>query len=224
MTILRNRALISAGLYALLLFASCKKEAGKPAHQNVAAGTPANKPSAVKTYTAGGLYFAFLWRDKGEIVIPNDFAKKMSAPEKAALGYVATFIGSDCNWDGPYTDKRDNLKCRVLTALDLGYQCSDKHLGFLRHWFRKDTVALKALENCPTVPYTATSQETFDHIAIRTTGNLIQVLYNVSGINMREQETWSWHSKDSFKFDDNSIKLIKQEKSEVKREHLEVGE
>lgn len=81
----------------------------------------------------------FLWRDSSASVVINDeFCKTISDPEKAVLGFVATFIGNECWWDGDYSDKRDNLKCEILTALDLGYQCSDKHLGFLRQWFKND--------------------------------------------------------------------------------------
>jgi hypothetical protein len=88
----------------------------------------------------------FLWRDSsGYIVINEEYCKTISEPEKAAIGYVATFIGSECWWDGDIADNMSNLKCKILTALNLGYQCSDKHLGFLKQWFKNDTTSLKNL-------------------------------------------------------------------------------
>lgn len=167
----------------------------------------------------------FLWRDSSaSIVINEEFCKTISDPEKAALGYVATFIGNECWWDGDYTDKRDNLKCEILTALNLGYQCSDKHLGFLRQWFKYDTKAINELEACPTTPNTSTIQDTFDEITLTTKGKQIAVSYKANGVNMREEQSWSWSQTDYFQFDKDNIKLIKQDKSKVKVEHFDASE
>jgi hypothetical protein len=159
----------------------------------------------------------FLWRDSSaSIVINEEFCKTISDPEKAALGYVATFIGNECWWDGDYTDKRDNLKCEILTALNLGYQCSEKHLGFLRQWFKNDMTAIKELEACPTTPNTSTIQDTFDEITLTTKGNQIAVYFKANRVNMREEQSWTWSQTDYFQFDKDNIKLIKQDKSKVK--------
>jgi hypothetical protein len=69
-------------------------------------------------------------------------------------------------WDGEYKSDRSNLKCKILNALDLGYQCSQTHLGFLKKWFRIDEKVLKRLEDCSTIPSTSTVQNTFDKIQI----------------------------------------------------------
>jgi hypothetical protein len=167
----------------------------------------------------------FLWRDSSaSIVINENFCKTITDPEKAALGYVATFIGNECWWEGDYSDKRDNLKCEILTALNLGYQCSDKHLGFLRLWFKNDTTAIKELETCPTTPNTSTIQDTFDEIILTTKGNQITVFFKASGVNMREEQSWNWTETDYFQLDNDKIKLIKQEKSKVKLEHFDASE
>jgi hypothetical protein len=64
----------------------------------------------------------FLWRaDKydaelkdtfNSIFINEDFCKTITDPERAALGYVATFIGNECWWDAEPKDDRSNLKCK----------------------------------------------------------------------------------------------------------------
>lgn len=166
----------------------------------------------------------FLWREKrfleaydatvSTIVLDTAYAGTLTDPEKAALGYVATFIGNECAWDGKATPTRSNLKCKILTALNLGYQCSGTHLGFLRHWFRGDSTALKKLENCPTIPDGATAQETFDHIDVTVAGNEIIVAYAVTGINTQRGKSWTWSAKDYFSFRDNRLRLMKTEKSE----------
>ncbi|MBK6878684.1 MAG: hypothetical protein IPG99_20185 [Ignavibacteria bacterium] len=119
-------------------------------------------------------YNAELQDTMSMIVMNSSYCSTLPDPEKAAIAFVATFVGNDCWWDGQYTNDRSNLKCKVLTELNLGYQCSESHLGFLRHWFREDAKALERLEDCPTTPFTATEQETFDSISIgqRSFGNV----------------------------------------------------
>ena len=168
----------------------------------------------------------FLWRKNKfdrkindtieEICINTSFCKTISEPEKAALGYVATFVGNDCNWDGDFKDDRSNLKCKILTALNLGYQCSEQHLGFLRKWFKEDEKVLKDLETCPTTPRTATSQNTFIKIRLILKGKEISVYFEAIGVNTREEKSWAWNETNYFHYDKNQLKLIKKKKSNVK--------
>ena len=178
----------------------------------------------------------FLWRDMkydstlydtfNSIFINQDYLKTMTDPEKAALGYVATFIGNECWWDGEANDDRNNLDCKIITALGLGYQCSDEHLGFLRKWFMNDKQTLSELgkSNCPTTPYTAIIQNTFDEIKLSIKNDTIIVFYKASGVNMREQSSWEWSESDYFKLTNNNIKLFKKDKTEVKHETFEMSE
>ena len=133
---------------------------------------------------------------------------------------MATFIGNGCEWDGKADENRSNLKCKILWSLDLGYQCSNNHLGFLEYWFRNDKTILKALENCPTIPDGATVQDTFDEISIETNGNQITVFFKANGINMREAKSWSWTEKHSFEFRNNELILIEKDVSPIKPEHF----
>lgn len=173
----------------------------------------------------------FLWRanefdeeiqDSVSVIqINEEFCKRISESEKAALGLVATFIGSECNWDGEAKEDRSNLKCKILTALNLGYQCSEKHLDFLQKWFKNDKKVLAKLqENCPTIPFTATVQETFDEIVLTTKGNSISVFFRASGVNLREMRSWSWSETDFFELDKGSLKFVKVEKSEVEESNF----
>ena len=173
----------------------------------------------------------FLWRadeydeelkqEINSIFIDESFCHSMSIQEKAALGYVATFIGNECMWDGKADENRSNLRCKILTALELGYQCSDKHLGFLKKWFSQDAVALEKLEECGTMPFTASVQTTFDEIFIFTDidKKTITINYKTSGVNLRENATWGWTRKDEFEYDSKKIKLINSEKIKSEEDH-----
>lgn len=163
----------------------------------------------------------FLWREirydaklkanVNTIMLNKAFIKNISDPEKAVLAYAATFVGNDCEWNGKADENRSNLKCKILAALNLGYQCSFQHLDFLRHWFRSNKEMLKALENCPTTPNGATVQDTFDEINLEVKGNLISIFFKVNGINMREGKSWSWTEKHTYQFKGNELVLIKKD-------------
>lgn len=178
----------------------------------------------------------FLWREDkydeelnatfSSIVIDEEFCKTISDPERAALGYVATFIGNECEWDGEYREDRSNLKCKILTSLNLGYQCSDKHLGFLRKMFQQDAAVLGELKtgDCPTTPDGANSQNTFDEINLTVKGNQLLVSFKANGVNLRSGESWSWTETNIFLVQGNTIRLVKKQSSEVSRESFDTSE
>ena len=143
----------------------------------------------------------------------------MTDPEKAALGYVATFVGNECWWDkGRANNNLNNLDCKIISALGLGYQCSKKHLGFLQKWFSTDKLVLSQLKSCPVVPSGARSQTTFDEIKLRTKADTIIVFYKASGVRLGKQPvSWDWSESDYFKLTNNGLRLIKKEQSKINR-------
>lgn len=175
----------------------------------------------------------FLWREMryledlgGEfnvIILNDEYVETISEPEKSALAYVATFIGNECAWDGNANENRSNLKCKILGALDLGYQCSSKHLDFLRFWFRNNEDILKELENCPTTPDGATVQDTFDEIDLEIKDHTITVFFKASGINVREGKSWNWTEKHFFEFKNNELILLKKDISTMEQGTFEVS-
>lgn len=223
----------------LVLLASCEQtnnNSDKNEGVNSDSVSKTAENTSVRNFQLTDKTVKFLWRaDKydealkdtfNSIFIDEAFCKTITDPERAALGYVATFIGNECNWDGDYKDDRSNLKCKILTALNLGYQCSDKHLGFLRQMFKNDTKVLEELksDNCPTTPDGATIQDTFDEITLTVKGNKILVFFKANGVNTREGDSWSWTETDHFQLDNDNIKLIKKDESKVKRKHFDTGE
>lgn len=170
----------------------------------------------------------FLWRkdlynkelktEVNSIVLNENYIKTITEPEKVALAYVATFIGNECEWDGQVTESRSNLRCKILDALGLGYQCSNPHLDLLRFWFRNDKDIIKELENCPTIPDGATIQNTFEEINLEVKGNQIIISFKVNGMNMRESISNHWSEKHVYEFKGNELLLLKKDVSAVKKE------
>jgi len=166
----------------------------------------------------------FLWRAEkfdeesnqhfNSIFLNESFIASITDQEKAAVAFVATFVGNECSWDGKATNDRSNLECKILTALNLGYQCSEQHLGFLRNWFSKDPIALKKLAVCRTIPDGATVQTTFDEVSIDTDKETktISVTYKVQGMNRRASTSWSYTQTDYFEYTNETIKWIDAEK------------
>ncbi|WP_291871295.1 hypothetical protein [Maribacter sp.] len=176
---------------------------------------------------SGNKAVTFLWREGqydeesqqsiNSIFINEPFVNSITNQEKAALGFVASFIGNECSWDGDVNEERSNLKCKILTALDLGYQCSDTHYGFLKQWFSEDGIALKELEVCHKILETATVQSTFDEILIATDKDkkTIEVSYKAHSINHRESKEWSWTETDFFEYTSENVTWVDVIKSKL---------
>lgn len=218
---------ISIGI-TLILLASCQTNSKVLERSNEKASIDLTEQKNETDKT-----IKFLWREdkydkelKGTynlIAINTEFCKTITGAEKAALAYVATFIGNECSWEGKATAGRTNLKCKILTALELGYQCSEQHLGFLRQWFRNDEKIVKELESCPTIPDGATVQDTFDEIILTVKGDRIKVSFKANGVNIREGRRWHWTQSDYFEFRENDIRWLKKEKSPLTYETFKIS-
>lgn len=190
------------------------------AHENVQGNRRLSADTTVKFLWMGNRYDTIVKDSVNAIFINEAYLQKISEPERAAIGYVATFIGNECNWDGTYKADRSNLKCKILSALNLGYQCSDKHLGFLRQWFKNDDKVLGELDpaNCPTIPDGSTIQKSFEEIILTKKENAISVSFKVKVINVRAGKTSTWAETDLFELNGDNIKLIDKNKSSIKQD------
>jgi len=214
---------------SLVILTSCEPTNNTENNEITTADSVASAQAepADKSLSPSNKTVTYLWREPrydetldetvNALVIDEAFNKTISEPERAAIAYVATFIGNECAWDGEYKEDRSNLSCKIITALNLGYQCSNEHLGYLRQMFRNDPKVLQELasENCPTTPDGATVQDTFDEITLSVKGNELSVFFKASGINTRSGEQWSWTETNYFRFDKDRIELVKKDKSKV---------
>lgn len=175
----------------------------------------------------------FLWRDLhydlamkdsiSSIFLNTQYLNQITPQEKAALGYVATFVGNECWWSSDTSVEKQGLDCKIISALGLGYQCSETHLGYLRKWFANDTTTLSTLDNsnCPLLPNTANTQDTFHQINIHTQGDSITVFYRASGVNLRDHQSLEWTENVKFVATDHDMKLIAKERVEIDRSPVE---
>ena len=143
------------------------------------------------------------------IKIDENYFSKVTEPEKAVLGYLASTIGNECYADG----SKENVKCKILTALNLGYQCSESNKSFLKNWFRDDASIVSQIENCkPTLP--ATIEKTFEEVKISTEDNTIKVELKGLKLNIKENTSSKWSESLSFKVDGDKVSLLERTKKQ----------
>lgn len=217
-------------LFLLLMFGCSTVETDTSAEDQ----TPGIASTEAEAYTSARAKSRFLWREQvydaelqdsvSTIMIDQALAGRLTHAERAALGYVVTIIGSECDWDGKANEEFSNLKCKALTALNLGYQCSDQHLGFLQNWFRNDQEVLGRLASCPRIPFTASSQQTFDEVYLTVQNDTIKVWFSASGVNLPMNAAWEWTEENVFLIQQDALKLVRVDKSEVVRSELGLGE
>ncbi|MCC9063976.1 DUF674 domain-containing protein [Flavobacterium piscisymbiosum] len=155
------------------------------------------------------IYIKILWLDNtGTLQLNTNYIKTLTDQQRAALGYIATDVSSECNWDGAKKADASNLKCKFLSALNLGYQCSETHLSFLKKWFKEDTKVLDRLQYCNKTESSAKIQDHFIEIKMITTKETIKILYSAVGEDLDKQKTWSWQEESTYSFTKTGIKQI----------------
>lgn len=216
-----NKPISALIVILLLLVIACQSSSNKIQSENTA------KAIEKRYNDTSHQRILFLWRKMqfdsslndtiSRIELNTQYCKTMPDEVKAAVGYIATFIGNECTWDGTYTANRSNLKCRIFTALNLGYQCSPKHLGFLRKMFANDSAVLAelAMGNCPTIPEGASVETTFNSMVIYLNQNEIKLDYTLSWVNMREAESLDWRESARFKINQGKVFLMEKHKSKM---------
>lgn len=170
-------------------------------------------------YVTSGLMQKVVWREDiydpslkahvNVIKIDESYFSKVTEPEKAVLGYLASTIGNECYADG----SKQNVKCKILTALNLGYQCSESNKSFLKNWFRDDAAIVSQIENCkPTLPETI--EKTFEEIKISTEVNTIKVELKGLKLNIKENTSNKWSESILFKVDGDKVSLLERTKKQ----------
>lgn len=177
----------------------------------------AGNSSEHKVYVTQSALQKIVWREdvydpnlKGTvnvIKLDDNYFANISGPEKAVLGYLASTIGNECYADGGM----QNVKCKILTALNMGYQCSEESKSFLKNWFRDDAAILKQVEKCkPTLATTV--EKTFDEVKISTADNTIKVELKGLNLNIKENSISRWSESLSFKVDGDKVSLLERNK------------
>lgn len=188
-------------------------------HNNVSAVEDSQKPyqNILNINSSSEVLHKVIWREdvydpslkaKVNIIkIDDSYFAGISGPEKAVLGYLASTIGNECFAEG----NKQNVKCKILTALNLGYQCSEESKTYLKSWFRDDAAIVSQIENCkPTIA--STVEKTFDEVKISSADNVIKVELKGLKLNIKENSASKWSESMSFKVDGDKVTLQERTK------------
>jgi hypothetical protein len=143
------------------------------------------------------------------IMIDEAYFSSVTDPEKAVLGYLASTIGNECFEDGG----KQNVKCKLLTALNMGYQCSDANKTFLKNWFRDDAAIMKQIDKCKPL-IAKTIEKTFDEVKISSADNIIKISLKGLKLNIKENSASKWSEQMTFKLDGDKLTLTDRTKKE----------
>lgn len=188
-------------------------------HNNVSADQDSQKPyqNILNINSSSEVLHKVIWREdvydpslkaKVNIIkIDDSYFAGISGSEKAVLGYLASTIGNECFAEG----NKQNVKCKILTALNLGYQCSEESKTYLKSWFRDDAAIVSQIENCkPTIA--STVEKTFDEVKISSADNVIKVELKGLKLNIKENSASKWSESMSFKVDGDKVSLTERTK------------
>ena len=179
----------------------------------------ANSNSEYKVYATQNALQKIVWREdiydpdiKGSVSViklDENYFAGVTGPEKAVLGYLASTIGNECYADG----SKLNVKCKLLTALNLGYQCSESNKTFLKSWFRDDAAIVSQIENCkPTLPLNI--EKTFEEVKISTENNTVKVELKGLKLNIKENTESRWSENIEFKIEGDKLSLVSRTKKQ----------
>lgn len=214
-------------LLCSFLILACEEEIKTTENENTTEEESSSKEPEVANVTTNENWANFLWRENiydeelqsevSSIVLDQDLLEELTAGEKAAIAYIATYIGNECQYKN---NDQEGLDCKLITALGLGYQCSEKHLSFLRNAFQGEEEVLKKLENCPEIPFTASSQSTFDELKIKRGNDQLIVFVKAGHVNMRLQSSTEWEETYTFGVAGAKVTVEDYQKSNIKEENF----
>lgn len=157
-------------------------------------------------------FIKILWLDNHlSINLNEEYLQKITDPQRAALGYIATNVGNECNWDGAQKTDKSNLKCKLLSSINLDYQCSKQNLLFFKKWFKNDTNILDKLKDCNAIASSEDGQDFITSLKMETTTDTITIIYSAIGISVENNSKWKWVEKSIYSYTDKNIKQISRE-------------
>lgn len=146
------------------------------------------------------------YTDEGAIRMNENYIETISNQEKAALAYIAITFDRSCNWEEA---NEENLSCKILSTLDLGYKCSEKHLNFLRKWIEDDDRIIEGINSCTTEPNSNTRQVILRELHLLKEDNKLKYLIEVSSINTNKPSySRNWSIEEIFEIGNQKLKYI----------------
>lgn len=162
-----------------------------PAVASAALAAPSASPRACAPPVATR---RLLWLEDGSrTALDHEALRCLSDAERAAVGLVAAQVSSQCDWDSSGGDPARHLDCPLTSGLGLGFQCEEKHRGYLLRWLG-DALPPR----CPRIPGTAYAQAVLDEVTLVTRGGKIVVQYRATGTHGPGEKTWTWSERFEF--------------------------
>lgn len=134
---------------------------------------PSAKTDKKTDYLVWGKNYKIIWTedkynkdfktDVPFLVLDQNFIAKAPRYLIALLALPGYELGNECSWNGKYSDKRDNLKCTLNSALGVGYQCSDTQIKLLNKYFPDNNISQKG---CSTQPEGSTIGTVLDQVYV----------------------------------------------------------
>ncbi|SFT42099.1 hypothetical protein SAMN05216474_0466 [Lishizhenia tianjinensis] len=204
-------------IVSLIIF-SCTRDI-EPLKIPVVKLEPGKKIPKEENVDADSLHTVFNWEESFdediqdcvlEAVVNKEYIENLRPQAKAALAYAATYVGSDCEWDGEANVDKSNLLCKLTQTLDIGYQCSEQHLDFLRKYFAKDDKNLKRItkDKCYCVPTTATVQRGLNFLKMKQNGDTITIQSEVDFVDLAVKEYYTDNFVLEFLIEGEFIRLL----------------
>ena len=165
-----------------------------------------------------------VWREErtesgfliSNLVLDHNYFENLPTQTRAAIGYISTFVGNECKPDinGENVDI-PLLSCTLLSALKLGKQCSEKHLGYLEKMFAGDSIVLERLSKCVAIPAGGTHQTTFNKIYVRDTEETIDIVFEAVFVNVRKDVSQEWVQFLKFKKSEETLQLTSNKRIDL---------
>lgn len=205
----KNRILGYAIFFSALIIISIllQSSAGASGNESLYTDYSLSQITGQKVIWREDVYDPTMKTNVSVLKLDDNYFSGVSGPEKAVLGYLASTIGNECYADG----SKQNVKCKILSALNLGYQCSDETKSFLKGWFRSDAEVIKQIDNCkPTIATTV--EKTFDEVKISSADNTIKVELKGLKLNIKENSASKWSESLTFKVDGDKVTMTERTK------------
>ena len=156
----------------------------------------------------------FYYNEKWQPTVKLDRLNPLSDGLKAILAMYALQNSAGCEGGN------NNISCALTDALELGGQCSEKHISLVRTWFQGslpkmgrymdwayDVQKPGQLEAvCYMQPDTSTFQDKWDKIQVTQDGN--HLVIDAHGTSLSHEDSTSFKFSTEYEILDHSIRVI----------------
>lgn len=125
--------------------------------------------------------------------------------ERAAVVWLASVIGNDCELD--VSKDGTSVSCRILDSLGFDSLFDDKHIGYLNHWFRYDSLTKEYFQSDPFIPLGSSSASN-TILSYSITHRKDTLFLNYRGAYWVHGEYGEFEEKSTFLKKDESLILI----------------